>query len=69
VKGKVHGTVKEFYENGNPKRELPFVEDRMHGVEKEYDGEGNLENTAYWYEGDRVSKDVYRQRVAEDKGT
>jgi hypothetical protein len=36
----------------------------MHGVEKEYDGEGNLENEAYWFQGDRVSKDVYEQRVA-----
>jgi antitoxin component YwqK of YwqJK toxin-antitoxin module len=59
---KVDGTVRMFYRDGTLKTEMPFKQDVRHGVEKEYDGQGELERIIYWYDGERVSKAEYLAR-------
>lgn len=60
--GKVTGVVKECYSNGKLKREITFKDDAMHGVEKQYEVDGKLSRTRYWFDGDIVSKDEFKTR-------
>ncbi len=62
VAGQVSGEVKEFHMNGARRRETPFRNDLKHGAETEYDEQGKLVRTRYWYEGDPVSKEDYESR-------
>jgi hypothetical protein len=42
VKGKLHGTVIKYYENGNIKEETEFDINFQHGESKKYDESGQL---------------------------
>ena len=57
--GVVDGVVKEFHPDGILRREVPFVNDRAHGIEKCYNTAGVLEKTLYWLDGDACDKDTY----------
>jgi antitoxin component YwqK of YwqJK toxin-antitoxin module len=65
-KGKVNGTVHIYYEDGTLKAEMPFKQDSLHGIEKRYDEEGNLERRRYWLDGERVPEGVFEDRYKED---
>ncbi|MFO7872008.1 MAG: toxin-antitoxin system YwqK family antitoxin [Kiritimatiellia bacterium] len=54
--GKVQGIVREFYENSQLKREVPFENDTMHGEEKRFEENGEPARSRYWINGDLVSK-------------
>jgi antitoxin component YwqK of YwqJK toxin-antitoxin module len=60
--GKVHGKALEYYRSGVLKREMAFRNDRMHGEEKQYDGEGKLETTRYWIDGEAVAPGEFKER-------
>jgi antitoxin component YwqK of YwqJK toxin-antitoxin module len=59
-KGAVEGVAKAFYLNGKPKWERPFKDNRQHGVERQYDGDGKVEKTLYWLNGGQVTAEEYR---------
>ena len=59
-KGKVDGVVREYYRNGQLKREMIFKDDVMHGIEKQYEADGTLVRTRYWKDDDRVSEEEFR---------
>jgi len=54
--GDVKGVVKEFYPDGELKREVPFVDNLMHGEEKRYEADGEPARSRYWIGGNLVSK-------------
>jgi antitoxin component YwqK of YwqJK toxin-antitoxin module len=60
--GVVEGVAKAFYLDGKPKWERPFKDNRQHGVEKQYDGDGKVDQTLYWLNGSRVSAEEYRKK-------
>jgi antitoxin component YwqK of YwqJK toxin-antitoxin module len=60
--GKVTGVVKEYYAGGQLKREVTFRDDAMHGVEKQFETDGKLSRTRYWFDGEAVSEDEFRKR-------
>lgn len=60
--GKVNGTMREFYANGQLKREMPFRQDALHGVEKQFEADGTPTRTRYWIDGEMVSKDTFAKR-------
>lgn len=62
-KGSVEGVAKAFYLNGKLKWERPFKDNRQHGVEKAFDGDGKPEKTAYWLNGNQVPEAEYRERM------
>ena len=57
--GAVTGTVKTFYRNGQPRQEIPFINDTMHGEEKRYTEDGKPDESRYWLDGNLVSKTEY----------
>jgi antitoxin component YwqK of YwqJK toxin-antitoxin module len=57
--GKVEGTVRTYYPNGQLKQEIPFIDDTMHGEEKRYAEDGEPEKSRYWSEGTLVSKSEF----------
>lgn len=57
---RVDGVAKGFYLNGTLKWERPFKDNRQHGVEKQYAGDGAVEKTLYWLDGNPVSEEAYR---------
>lgn len=65
--GKVDGTVHLYHEDGTLKAEIPFKEDSLHGIEKRYDEEGELERRRYWLDGERVPEGVFRDRYEKGK--
>ncbi|MFW6107297.1 MAG: toxin-antitoxin system YwqK family antitoxin [bacterium] len=62
TEGKVDGLVREYYLNGKLKREMTFRSDIMHGVEKQYEADGSLARTRYWFDGDVVTKAEFQKR-------
>lgn len=60
--GKVNGTVRLYYRDGTLRAEMPFQKDSLHGIEKRYDEEGDLERKRYWLDGERVPEGVFRDR-------
>jgi len=63
-KGVINGVVREYYENGNLKRERPFRSDILHGVERMYDESGDKSKTKsrYWLNGDLVSVGEFKEK-------
>jgi len=59
--GRVVGLVREFYASGQLKREVPFRDNTMHGIEKEYDITGKVIRTRYWVDGNAVSQEEYEK--------
>jgi antitoxin component YwqK of YwqJK toxin-antitoxin module len=57
--GRVVGVMKEFYSTGAIKKELPFKDNMMHGVEVQYEADGTVRRKKYWLEGDTVSAKVF----------
>ncbi len=54
--GKVVGAMKEYYSNGQLKREVPFKDNTLHGKETNFDPQGNLTRVRYWENGKMVSE-------------
>ena len=54
--GKVVGTAKKYYANGQLKQAIPFKDNVMHGEEKRFTEDGEAESSRYWWNGDYVSK-------------
>ena len=59
-KDKVHGTVREYHENGRLRRERPVRDEAFHGVEKQYNEDGELISTVYWLDDGKVTEEQYR---------
>lgn len=60
--GLAHGSAKMYYDTGRLKMEATLWEDRFHGVEKRYDGDGKLRETRYWILDEPVGKDEFEKR-------
>ena len=60
--GEVTDVVKEFHPNGQLKRQVPFVDNVMHGEEKRYKADGKSARSRYWIGGDLVSKTEFELR-------
>ncbi len=56
AQGKVIGSVKQYYENGKLKSDVPFKDDVMHGEEKRFEDDGKPMKSRYWLNGDLASK-------------
>lgn len=61
--GKVQGLAREYYPSGKLKAEALWVNDVRQGEMKEYDESGKLTGTTYWFDGDRVTQEEYRQKT------
>lgn len=61
-RGTVQGTVREFHENGQLRREIPFVDDMMHGEETRYTADGEPERSQFWIRGDLVTRSEFELR-------
>ncbi len=59
--GLVHGEAKAFYLDGTPQWVRPFRENRLHGVERHFDGEGVETRVIYWLNDERVSREAWEQ--------
>ncbi len=57
--GKVNGTAREYYANGQLKREAPFHMDVRHGMEKRFEADGTPAGVRYWLDGEEVFKKEY----------
>jgi len=60
--GKVHGTVRQYYESGQLKREVQVWEDCFHGVDRQYYEDGELRKTTWWVLDEEVSEAEFAQR-------
>ncbi len=60
--GTVQGTVREFYPDGSLRREIPFVDDMMHGEEKRYREDGEPDRSQFWIRGDLVTRSEFELR-------
>jgi antitoxin component YwqK of YwqJK toxin-antitoxin module len=60
VEGEAQGTARFYYQDGSLKKELGLKDDLFHGVEKQYDPDGTVIRTIYWWEGDKISEAEYR---------
>lgn len=60
----IEGVVREYYDTGQLKKELPAKSDKWHGLEKQYDEEGALIKQRYWFEDEEVSEEEFRKRQA-----
>jgi len=58
--GKVVGTMKEYYSNGQLKREVPFKNNAIHGQEKQYAADGTLVRIRQWQAGRFISEKSVR---------
>jgi len=61
-RGTVQGTVREYHENGQLRREIPFVDDMMHGEEKRFTADGEPERSRFWIRGDLVTRSEFELR-------
>jgi antitoxin component YwqK of YwqJK toxin-antitoxin module len=52
--GAVDGVSKAYYASGKLKWERPFKDNEMHGVEKHYTPEGDVERSVTWQNGERA---------------
>ncbi|MFP4027397.1 MAG: toxin-antitoxin system YwqK family antitoxin [Candidatus Brocadiia bacterium] len=64
--GMVDGTARLFYDDGTLKAEMPFREDTLHGVEKRYDEDGELQRKRYWLDGELVPEGVFKDKYKKD---
>ena len=64
VHGKVHGITREYHENGQLSKEMPFKNGVLHGKERHFDEEGKPIRTRYWLEGDVVPLGVFEKEFA-----
>lgn len=60
--GQVNGVSHAWYANGQMKWERPFRNNRQHGIERCFDGQGKLEKTKYWVDGDEVDEATFKAR-------
>ena len=60
--GKIEGMVRDFYLEGQPKGEIPFKQDRQHGIAKELQPDGKVTRTVYWIDGDQVSQADFEKK-------
>ncbi len=61
---RLDGVVREFYRNGKLKRERRFRDDKAHGEDRIFGEGGNVTNERYWFDGDPVSKEAFKNRSA-----
>ncbi len=59
----VVGTAKEYYLSGKIKREAAYVNDILHGEEKQYDENGTVALDRFWFDGKLVTKEEYAQKT------
>ncbi len=57
--GQVHGTARAFYLDGSLHWERPFESNNLHGVERHYDGDGEVRRTVYWIDNVEVSREQW----------
>ena len=62
--GRVEGVAKEFYPSGILKRELPFKNNAMNGMEIDYDDGGKVSQRQYWLDGDPVTQAEFEKKAA-----
>ncbi len=60
----LQGTVKEYYLSGKIKRETSYVNDMLHGQERQFDENGQLTQTRYWLKGELASKEDFTKATA-----
>lgn len=60
--GKVHGLVRQYHDNGKPKREVQMWEDRFHGTDKRYYEDGRPLKARFWIHDEQVSEDEFRKK-------
>ena len=58
----IEGLVREFYDSGLKKKEVAARNDLFHGIERQYDEEGDLIKTKYWIEDEEVMEPEFRQK-------
>ena len=60
--GIVDGLSREFYANGKVKWEKPFRNNSLHGIERQFKPEGEVERTRWWLDGAEVSEAVFKEK-------
>jgi len=66
--GQVHGTAKSFYLDGALQWERPFVENRQHGIERHFEGDGTFRREIFWFEGAEVTRAEWESRTGAADG-
>jgi antitoxin component YwqK of YwqJK toxin-antitoxin module len=57
IEGRKQGTYREYYENGRIKKEEHYLDDKLHGYYREFDGRGEL-ITAVRYERGAIMEEI-----------
>lgn len=55
INGYQDGIERVFYENGNIKHEFHSKNNKLHGICKDWDEQGNLLSTTEWKDGVKIS--------------
>ncbi|MDA1139934.1 MAG: hypothetical protein O3B01_15270 [Planctomycetota bacterium] len=59
-KGVMQGVVKEYYDSGILQREVEVKDGEFHGVERQFDEDGEPSKQKYWWKDDAVSAHKFK---------